>query len=814
MTPRLPERTQNVARVALIDCMIVAIATLWTLWPFFVHPGIPSYQHDWSWPFLRERSCDALTTLGSTWLPEGLGHANPFANANPVNYAILGLGCVLPQQLAVRICIVLCALIAGAGALVLARTLVGVRGARLGAFAYLALPVFFNKVSAGQFAFLAAFAALPWVYIFLHRISLAPRARLVSACALVMAACMVQPQYFVFVALASAIFCISMQPPLPATLAVVAAYLLALALNAPAIWSALSLNAGFGYTVQHPQLEWEFAQSADLGHALVGLGYISAYADEAYARMPFASVALVLLRVVCIVALIALFARRARFGNAFGITALVAILVMSGARGPLAPLFLWGFAHVRAAALFRELYHVAPFLALAYAIGIAVIAERLSRTLRWLLAFGFALATLPLCITGHSVDLQFHVMPADVRALNASVAALGPTRMLPLPYRMPIAWGVASRAGVDVLAYVDSRHPSAAEYAPTPTLDAIMAIAQEHPLEARDLLARHAIGVVARRRELRAAVSAQYFGPARRAASAADSVFDRDDVAFAALTGSGRCSADCAGIVPDALPMVGIASRVARTAIDRAAFRAGVSYVDAGPPDRSALVESGSDTDPYEGWVSAAQWAWLDPAWAQLIDLVAVTAVPATIMVVPGPPGRRLAYVARAPLEVCAAGHCVRLRASERPQIMGLSAEGGSIRSFGPAGVAEVADPARYTVSAHAPAHLVRVDYIGPYEYRGILQGNGASLLVLRQSYDPSWFLVSTGVRKPIQVRADGFANAWLVDVQGLQRFTVVFQPQRVFAVWRWFSFGLYVLVFGFTIGRTAWSAYQRKVAA
>jgi hypothetical protein len=132
-------------------------------------------------------------------------------------------------------------------------------------------------------------------------------------------------------------------------------------------------------------LAWELSQSVPPAAAAHLSGYFAGYAQsiDPFDAWPMA-----------IVLGIALFgigaAWRTSAAAVIAVTALLSLGIAAGLRGPLSAAMLWIFTHVAAAALYRELFDVLGFTAIAYAAAVSLASARSRAASMVLLACGMA----------------------------------------------------------------------------------------------------------------------------------------------------------------------------------------------------------------------------------------------------------------------------------------------------------------------------------------------------------------------------------------------------------------------------------------
>jgi hypothetical protein len=81
--------------------------------------------------------------------------------------------------------------------------------------------------------------------------------------------------------------------------------------------------------------------------------------------------------------------------------------------------------------------------------------------------------------------------------------------------------------------------------------------------------------------------------------------------------------------------------------------------------------------------------------------------------------------------------------------------------------------------STLAAARLIDARTIAPWHYALRADLSGAAVVVLRERFDPKWELAGEGIDAVRHVRADGFANAWIVRGHGLRTIDITYADQR-----------------------------------
>jgi len=763
------------------DILAILLGGAWTLWPFILHRGIPGYQHDWSWPFFSSRACAAIGTIGSTWLTGGLGHPNPFANENPIAIAIAVASCRVLPAIALRLYLLVVILVAGTGMLALSRSM-GIRGkaAAVAAFFYLAAPPFFNKVTAGQIGFFAAIALLPWVVVIVMAIVTRPSVENVLVAAILMSLTFVQPQFIVFnAAIIVAFLLFHFKTLKRAIFPAIASYGLAVGLSAPFFYAAMFMRPDFRYTVPKPLLAWEWNESGNWLSALRLNGYISPYSKLAYMRMDGWGVFELCLTLVCAVGAFGLLRSQSPSARAIAAIGALAYLIMTGLKGPLAIFFHWGFLHVQAFTLIRELYDAAPLLAVAYSVGLAMVVDNF-RKLNILIWGMTIIALLPLMAVGHDRDLHFIIPSRDTRIAMRYVASGAPSRFLPLPYKMPIAYGrKTDLSGVDTLAFVNSARPSASTYGATVELDQLAGMLGDGRKAAVSrLLTSFGIGHLVIRPNMLSAFPAQLVtGSEGRSEGRARVVFSRLAMWYEiAPISSLRCAGvDCVLALRADPAAIVSSARVAGVLTNWRNVTEGAPHIDSGTAGRLSIRFPSADVSPYDGWVDASMWGWDSSVWDEMPGLVTVTKRGGQVAL-SAHPQAFLSYVAQYPLELCVRrGTCRRLRASSQPRRIDLVGN-AVIRAMGWAAIARIGNPV--AAPSLRRLELSHAREIHPWEYVVEATGHGLGFIEFKSRFNPDWILLGA---RSTHVRADAYANGWIVRLDGTSLLTIYFQPQHGF---------------------------------
>ena len=191
-----------------------------------------------------------------------------------------------------------------------------------------------------------------------------------------------------------------------------------------------------GFYPLHPQVHWEASQSASLADALRGLGYIGGY-DQKLLGAPSR---LMLFAIPIAAVPAALWGSRFNRIVAFG--AVVCILFIWGENGPGAATLNWMFIHIRAFALFRELYNFSGPLALALVLLVTSSAQRVIQHPRFAagaVAVVAALASNAVYIAAQASTgiPQFAFDANEMRAIERLEHTSAPSRFILVPAILP-----------------------------------------------------------------------------------------------------------------------------------------------------------------------------------------------------------------------------------------------------------------------------------------------------------------------------------------------------------------------------------------
>lgn len=328
-----------------------ALAAALVCWSVF-GAGIPSLRHDWHSPIIPSAFDPWLQSLFQPWLQIGLGVPQPYPTFFLVGMAlwpfhgILNIGATLE-------------LIVGFSAFAASSA-----GARLGRNAGLGIasiipagaavfnPWVYSKLVAGHIFMVLAYALLLLLFAEVTR----ERPRTPSL-VILSALCITQIEFFVVTVL-----------PLGYYLYRRRQWSALSAMGLCALPVAIGIAAHYTSIVQTEYtLAWQQGQSVAPSNGILLLGYGFEYASSFAPLKP----ALAVLAAIAICGLIAK-RREARYATLSTVAAL-ALLYASGTSWILAPAYTWLVAHVPQSGVFREMYDLIAFVAIAYVAGLAAI---------------------------------------------------------------------------------------------------------------------------------------------------------------------------------------------------------------------------------------------------------------------------------------------------------------------------------------------------------------------------------------------------------------------------------------------------------
>ncbi len=739
-----------------------AIVAVLALMPIVAHPGIPAYQHDWSWPPDSRSLLAGITGHVSAWNSQGLGFPNALASANLINLILPLPAIFFDSGIALRI-----ALIAAFAAGAVGTTLASARimeappwAACAAALVYSTSPILFDNLGAGHIGFWYAYAMVPFaVWLSFESVRTGPSLSYLLGLCLLASFITIQPQFAAFGLCATIAGGLMANPRrlwIPAS-----AFLIGALVSLMPVFIALNGARGhLDLLYPRPQIGWERLLSTPWPDVIWITNYVVPY----YARSNAAGVPY--LEVFGIIALLSIAAvRPLRYAVALAFLPLVGIFFATGVLGPAHALWWSLYAHFYPATAFRDASNGASLIALAYALILAASWRRayIAAPLVVLVIAAFA----PLLFGGATTIVRNVLLPRE-SAIRAEVAALPPGRIASTPLAAPVIYN-GTPGGIDVAAIADANHPSLAEYPTLPPLTTIAAADRFDRPWVADALSRMGVVALVERPDFWSGDSVRQ-GVQQHITQVAGVRTIRSD----GLVSFARASTDEPLTYKNVLP-------------------AGVTGLDSPdgplPPqgaNEPALVQEFQSLtlgdDPATGWALLTRWYTLDRSESTIgqgavTESSAPLSVPLAdgewwllhssgrLNVVSGAAHKLLPATATPRWDAVHSDGRIVLRSIDREAVVYRLARGREgnipVRRFSPAtwGYAS-RSPWRTDVQARSKAQ-------GPW------------LLVFRTRYSPGWRV--EGATAVWHGMADGYANAFVLTALPSQ-FTIYYEPQKAFA--------------------------------
>jgi hypothetical protein len=377
----LTYRTAFAPVMALVAFSIIA-STCWL-------NTIPSFSHDWSWPFTRAGAYTMISEALLVWHHDSLGHPSYAPMAAALLASLEAMAWALGPLPALRFFLIAIPLVSFFGFIVWVKSM-GVPGYRwptLAALVYACSPVFYNKVLAGHTFYLVAYAITPCV-LAAFAAALRGRARRYLPLGGLFAA-LTASQVQLGVALVAPLgLMVALRPSRRAISLAVALLALGAFIHLPDVLVAVQPESRAEAAQQATPIAWLVSQSQSPLAAAGQSQYIGGYADGALARLPFPFPSCLASLAALVLGLSAVAAGRLGVG-AVALTAL-GITLVSAQEGPLGGIEAWLFASSPYASIFREAYDLSVLVSLGIGLAVAC-AYRLPR---WPRALCIACAAL------------------------------------------------------------------------------------------------------------------------------------------------------------------------------------------------------------------------------------------------------------------------------------------------------------------------------------------------------------------------------------------------------------------------------------
>jgi hypothetical protein len=316
----------------------------------FVGTNVPALRHDWYWP-PAPRLFPALMEVLGGWHVEGIGSANAY----PTDYVLNLILTFLRHFAGGRISFVIAAAaVAAACGMAGWRYALSCGCTRLSASAVAVLvllnPWVYNEIVAGHMFMVLAYACMLHLLVNVKTDTLERRSALLAVLFM-----MQQIQFFIVSMAVLSVLCVVRRR-----------------LYKPFVFGAvLYLPVCAGIVLDYHDLvsipylgKWELGQSVDPSRAPLLLGYFTEYAEQSIATGALVLVWYALAALTAAAALLLFWRKSPPLGPIA--VAVVSLAAAEGLKGWLAAPVLWAISSIPETAIYRELYDLLGFTALAY----------------------------------------------------------------------------------------------------------------------------------------------------------------------------------------------------------------------------------------------------------------------------------------------------------------------------------------------------------------------------------------------------------------------------------------------------------------
>jgi len=727
----LPSRFIALAkRGDLPEIMVIGVFAAAITWFIATQPGVPAFQQDWIWPINRSQLAPFLTATFYAWNPNGFGQPLVYPEPWLPTLAAAGLCYLAGVRIGLLLYLASMLVVGGLGMRRLLKPMATSRFARCAAIAaFMGSPVMLNELQAGHTYFFLSYAFLPWI----AARSLSYK-RPVDALWLgvLIGIGSAQQQFFIFnLALAAAcIFRRGAKPVVGWFIALGAA----LVTVAPQ-WILLATQGQASLNVFVPLRHWEFAQSTGFSEAVRALGYTGGYDTT---LLPWAVRAA--WWIIPIVALYAVVTART-FSERwiFAGCAVVGVFMTNGLDGALSIPLQYAFDHLKAFALFRELYNFAALTGFGYAVLVAIaLGQRniQASTLNLYRVFAIGIIFVAFATAVRSSVAIPRASPA-LAEMFSKTAPQG-YRYLPVPASFPQSPSRVARGGLSPFLMGYGTQPSGASPAADYPEMYIARLADSGSSQ---------LAVAARRAGIGSIV------PIPGVYEDARSVIEPS----------------LRGLLP--IPKMPIASRMKsvggaeRLVVEPFSSSPGTlatRYVgarDLRPVVSHRFVDPnllGASPDPRRDWARTALWTTL-PTWMYAMQSGAFTLRSAALLHVPA----STIIVGTKNGSVTARGctlvehldaHWSTLRCASHPTLVGMP----------PIAISEIAVNATIPPSSGMSGAFGSAVILAstPTRIRANVRATPGSAIVLRDSYSPGWEI---SISNAHHVALDGLGNGWIL---------------------------------------------------
>lgn len=725
--------------------------------PFAGMTGSPAFHQDWQWP-VDASQCSGLSRFGAQpWDSAGPGSAQAYPEpwwpylSESVSCTALGTHWSLVAT--VFVLIALCGLFAG----LLAKRIFNNPYATIASIAlYAGSPVVLNKLQAGHLLFLASYALMPAVaYLAMYaegRLSWFVAGTLIGIGS-------AQQQFFFFDVF---IYAALMRRKPAAAVVNVALTILTAGLFTCSEWIiAVAYAAAGSLNTLMPLPHYEASQSAYPLDALRAIGYIGGY-DK---RLLDGALPVLWFVPVCAAVGFILNARK-DFAYRFAGIAIVGFLFVSGVFGPAG--FIWqaAFAHIGAAAVFRELYNGAALLAFGACVLCAGAATALSRRVPAAAACVTAVSAaigIFVCYRAAQGIPQYVVDPPTRSMLRQIASARGDFRFITVPSVYPLAENRGHSTGISPLTLPLGAHENANAF--TAGFPATyVGLRAESAFPPQEQAASLALGAVIRIRGVRSA-----FADSMEPALKNVHLSVPTTTAVTALTNP---SAQRLRVAP-----IGASAGTFATLRSMPEI---LSVVQDGKPVN--LITLQNDVDPRRSWVRTAFWPALGK-WIYAEPPGVFTLTKSRALNLPG-----AVIIAGAQDSPPRARGCVRVKNLDTHFALYHCSADPVFSGQPPLAISGAWIGGRLAKDWQRQGRVgtVRTTFSRQWALTADVSADAGSAIVLAESFDPHWTIDVAGAR---HVRADGFANAWILPAAFHGTVRVRYTPARVFFVFLFISY-------------------------
>jgi len=717
-----------------VTLVLVALELL----PLAEKSGVPAFRQDWVWPAFRSQCSGVASAPFMPWQRHVLGNPPVYPAAWWPSLLSGTLCQSVGPHASVIVVLAIVLVLAGAAMTLFARTLgCTSAGCTIAAAAYVANPLVLNKLEAGHWYYIAGYALFPVIA------ALAIREKTRTswlALGAVVGLAAAQPQFLPMALLVLWLFAIIRRRAIDIVTAALASFV-ALAITAVQ-WMPAFVIGSTAFDVLTPLRHWEDSQSVPLSDAFRLLGYIGGY--DAQLLAPWVKALWWLLPAGALAGLAA--SRRSASAWMLAFLAVAGALIASGTLGPLAGAIAWTFAHVRAAALYRELYDVLALTALGTCAltGIAVDRARL-RPARFA-AYAGAVVLVAACgavAVRATAGIPTYDPSVGVRSDAHKIsAARDQRRFLPLPNAYPLSETGTSSGYTPFILSLGS-HPSSATglRAEFPIAYAIGLIRDGRAVQGRDIFQRAGIGFILNLANLHSRFRAS-LEPALQALVLPSFDDAPHSSGVEELRGGYRLTVEPFSAAPSSL-----ADRYSDVARDLRTLAGG---------RQTELWSFNESPDPRVNWARTALWSvlptWVfaEPPGVFTLRSSAALAAPAGWLVAGASSGAPESPSCTNALQLDR--HFELLRCAPNPVLRGTPPLVVSSITVG-------GEPAPRIARSGALGFVTLLE-MSSWKIRARVRARTGSALVLRDAFDEGWHADISGAR---HVEVDGYANAWVL---------------------------------------------------